>query len=483
MDCQTCRRKGLGFTPDLTLTGVTPIVVENGAGGIGDGILGLLAVSTLNKKQPVTYRVGESALPFVSLFEGYSRLGKSSKIYNEAPVRDAIQINADQHVEEAEGLASPRWERYRKNINASGLSIPRLKDPDGVRRAGEDLEGYVIMAPCSRDSGREWAIQQWLTLESLLLSAGYRTAAVHKTEDRIALFRGKHVANSDARRVTGVLLNAACVIGTDSGLTHVAAILGTKTIALGGNTDVAKIFGAYPHVTCIQGDLICSNCFAGRNTTTGRYYGTKCASACANLQSVSPARVMAEVDNILLRAVVSDDKGSRTLISLDRLRVIRDLVRRTDNLPGDLAELGVAAGGSAKLIRHYGKGHLHVFDTFSGIPQDDAYLGGQHKAGDFSFSEENVKSFLGAADITYHVGEFPSVLPAEDTRYRFVHVDGDTYQTTKAALAYFVPRMVPGGTIVLDDFEWRACPGVAAAITETNLPVVSLARYQAVLTF
>ena len=44
-------------------------------------------------------------------------------------------------------------------------------------------------------------------------------------------------------------------------------------------------------------------------------------------------------------------------------------VTATEKLGGDMAELGVASGASAKLISEYAPSRtLHLFDTFEGLP-------------------------------------------------------------------------------------------------------------------
>ena len=75
--------------------------------------------------------------------------------------------------------------------------------------------------------------------------------------------------------------------------------------------------------------------------------------------------------------------------------------------------------------------------------------------------KENLKEFAG---ITYHPGWIPASftgLPVSS--YRFVHVDVDLYDPTLDTLAYFYPRLAPGGLIVSDDYSW---PGARTAINE-----------------
>ena len=52
------------------------------------------------------------------------------------------------------------------------------------------------------------------------------------------------------------------------------------------------------------------------------------------------------------------------------------------------------------------------------------------------------------------------------TGVRLVHLDADLYESTKDCLAYFAPRIPPGGVIVLDDYDAPNCPGVRLAAEE-----------------
>jgi O-methyltransferase len=147
------------------------------------------------------------------------------------------------------------------------------------------------------------------------------------------------------------------------------------------------------------------------------------------------------------------------------------LVLSTRKLPGDLAEVGVFRGGSAKLIASLkGDRTLHLFDTFEGMPEVRADLD-HHRAGDFAdTSLEAVQRYLSAfRGVSFNKGFFPESareLAKTPTRFSFVHLDVDIYESTKAGLAFFYPRMVTGGVIISHDYRSRHCPGVKQAFTE-----------------
>lgn len=141
-------------------------------------------------------------------------------------------------------------------------------------------------------------------------------------------------------------------------------------------------------------------------------------------------------------------------------------VRRTRKVPGDLAEVGVYRGGSARLICEVkGDTPLHLFDTFEGIPEvgklDVDVTRGQFKA-DF----EAVKNYLKDCPNTYfYKGWFPQTAgPIENRKFSFVHLDVDTYQSTLDSLKFFYPRMNPGGVIMSHDYVTFA--GVRTAVDQ-----------------
>lgn len=181
-----------------------------------------------------------------------------------------------------------------------------------------------------------------------------------------------------------------------------------------------------------------------------------------------PLPEVAELPERLAGSLAARGSG-HSLLTEDRLMALARLVRETADLPGDMAELGVYRGGSAKVIAGAAPHKtLHLFDTFHGPPDADGIPAGQFVAG-----PEAVREYLAGSRATFNVGPFPATggsLPAA-TRFSFVHVDADTYAGTAAATRYFWPRLVPGGVMVFDEYGGPACPDVERAVRET-LPEV-----------
>jgi hypothetical protein len=163
------------------------------------------------------------------------------------------------------------------------------------------------------------------------------------------------------------------------------------------------------------------------------------------------------------------------------------IMLKTQRVPGDIAELGVYRGGSAKLIATLkGQKQLYLFDTFEGMPAVRADLD-VHRAGDFAdTSLEAVQKYLAAFNgISFHKGIFPSSageLSNTDARFSFVHLDADIYASTRAGLEFFYPRTNKGGMILSHDYRSLGCPGVKQAFDEffadKQEPVIELWKTQ-----
>ncbi len=165
----------------------------------------------------------------------------------------------------------------------------------------------------------------------------------------------------------------------------------------------------------------------------------------------------------------------RTLLRRDRLHTLWQALLNTRHLNLPVVEIGSFRGGSAKFLAaameklHATPAPFHAIDTFAGHPAEvlDPAIEANHSPGLFgNTSFDEVKAYLAPHKAaTVHQGEF-SVVAATlpDQQYSFVHIDVDTYLTTKRCLEYFVPRMPFGAVLVLDDFGAPKCPGVAKAL-------------------
>lgn len=159
-------------------------------------------------------------------------------------------------------------------------------------------------------------------------------------------------------------------------------------------------------------------------------------------------------------------KESDLSVTAGEAFIIHSLARRQRAIPGEMAEVGVYRGGTAKLICEVkGDVLLHLFDTFAGLPgpadQDEGFF----TEGWYTGRLERVEAYLqGYENVRFYPGRFPETAAAvAGSRFSFVHLDVDLYQSMKDGLAFFYPHLARGGVIVGHDYQ---LPGVRAAVDE-----------------
>ncbi|MBV8458997.1 MAG: class I SAM-dependent methyltransferase, partial [Acetobacteraceae bacterium] len=143
-----------------------------------------------------------------------------------------------------------------------------------------------------------------------------------------------------------------------------------------------------------------------------------------------------------------------------------------EELPGDIAELGVYRGATATILaniaRRLGR-TAYLLDTFQGFAKTDLVAIDNDKPSAFAdTSLERVRAVVGEQNVKYIKGYFPdtaSQLPA-DASYCLVHIDCDLYAPTRSALEYFYPRIVPGGFIIVHDYSSLHWNGAEAAVDQ-----------------
>jgi len=150
------------------------------------------------------------------------------------------------------------------------------------------------------------------------------------------------------------------------------------------------------------------------------------------------------------------------------------------SLEGDWVECGVAGGFSAVLLANVAKSRdpkysgrrLHLIDSFEGLSEptvEDAipsenqsgHLVAPYGPGHFKFSVKHLQRVMKAfPDREIYRGWIPDVFAKlPDRRWSFVHVDVDLYEPTRDCVEYFLPRLMPGGVMINDDFSSPMFPG------------------------
>ena len=170
--------------------------------------------------------------------------------------------------------------------------------------------------------------------------------------------------------------------------------------------------------------------------------------------------------------------------------MIYSIVKTQSTIEGNLAEVGVYQGGSAKLICEVkNEKELYLFDTFTGLSEvsdDDTHFGEKHwYENEFSnTSIESIKKLLKKYENVHIIkGRFPeSGTEIIDKKFCFVHLDVDLYKSTIDSLRFFFPKMVQGGIILIHDFH---SDGIQKAFeefkNENKIQLIELTGSQAMI--
>lgn len=185
-----------------------------------------------------------------------------------------------------------------------------------------------------------------------------------------------------------------------------------------------------------------------------------------------------------------------TCVSRERLENVLSIVEQIvrEQVPGDLAEVGVWKGGvimaMALKCKQMGVTRvIHAYDTFTGMtaPTDkDVDLRGITAASIFSQVkcdagiEEviNAVNQVGYPSITYHIGDITKSNPNSFPQFALLRLDTDWYESTKFELTHMEPRVSENGFVIVDDYgHWQ---GSKRAVDEFRPPALNQIDYTGV---
>jgi O-methyltransferase len=167
------------------------------------------------------------------------------------------------------------------------------------------------------------------------------------------------------------------------------------------------------------------------------------------------------------------------------INILCELIQRTSNLPGAVADCGVYLGSSTigiglYMCEHKIRKDIYGFDSFEGFDPksaaQDLQLGGaenedRHLRGFSATSYDRVSAKVRSYGLRnvhlvkgYFRDSFPTVSP--ELRFSFVHLDVNLYDSYKECLEFFYPRMVPGSIVLLDEYNDPPWPGCNNAVDE-----------------
>lgn len=192
---------------------------------------------------------------------------------------------------------------------------------------------------------------------------------------------------------------------------------------------------------------------------------------------------------------------------IQRAYYLAKYVEYADALQAPKAECGVFRGLSGLITCHVQKSlrpefageDYYLIDSYQGLSESKEsdlaarqLSNGQiewvhtHRAGHFAVPMDVVAAnFDEFPRLNFVAGWIPKALThLPETKWSFVHIDVDLFEPTLGCLEYFMPRMVPGGVILNDDFSSPLFPGGGKAwaqyFGERSLPYLVLDTGQSV---
>ena len=160
------------------------------------------------------------------------------------------------------------------------------------------------------------------------------------------------------------------------------------------------------------------------------------------------------------------------------LRLIIEEIKN-NNVPGNLAELGVYRGDFSKCMNQmFPDKKLYLFDTFDVFDNNDmnVEIDNGFTTQEWFDSWNNFKNTyidLVLEKMKYRdqcivrKGYFPDTIPEEEMTFALVSLDCDLYEPILAGLRYFYPRLNEGGYIMLHDYNQSDhLKGVKKAVDE-----------------
>ena len=285
--------------------------VANHANGIGDAITGLYAAAALaGPHRSVVYHTRFSRWLKRAAHAGLSITGTPPpKGAQDMDVNYAEQLRyAPDKVKWYAGLVHPsRALAYSANgeqsavirnkragVDAGQGGMVELQVNCEVGTPRLDFAKYVILAPFAAWEARDWPETHWRRLAWLLKEAGYEIVAIgtKKEAERMERTFNKSYAywaiDHDPEWVMDAMMDAAVVIGLDSGMIHVAGLLGVPTLCIHSHLPPEFLFSHAPTVKSVTPSTGCV--FCRWQEDCGFMEG--CGTSCSALATVGPEAVM-----------------------------------------------------------------------------------------------------------------------------------------------------------------------------------------------
>ena len=166
-------------------------------------------------------------------------------------------------------------------------------------------------------------------------------------------------------------------------------------------------------------------------------------------------------------------------------------------LEGDFVECGVNTGILSLAICNYLDfnsldKHLYLFDTYSGIPEDEANyaetvenikLKNTYYCDCYEVAKKNFAPWPKALLVRGRVPDTLTTVSIDKVCY--LSLDMNVAEPELAALTHFWPKLVRGGIVLIDDYGWETCEQQKAVVDafamQVDTPVLLLPTGQGII--
>lgn len=234
--------------PPLPRPHPAALQVTTRSAGIGDHLLALTTAEGLRREYGCQVAVCSKEHPeWVRMFWPWVVT---------APLKlPTVHWNHEQNKKFNEAGTS-RWRYLAAEVGVT----PRLPDP--LPLPGDALDwalphcGHVVLAPFAAYPERTWPLWHWLALEAELNARGFPVVILDTDAARVAPFKGAKLVNGKPARVAAVVSRAACLVGNDSGMAHLAGFLRTPAVGICHQASDRGILDLYPTVRSLHADRL-----------------------------------------------------------------------------------------------------------------------------------------------------------------------------------------------------------------------------------
>lgn len=273
--------------------------VANHAFGIGDAVTGLYAACQV-AEQTGRRQVYHTRLPEWLACAHHSQV----EITGNEPPKDTPDMDVD-YAEQLRYAPDKvawygQWGRRSTMPSAPGAAGKQRRSAGlvvetRIKVVRLDFPRYVVLAPFAVWAARGWPQTHWRRLAWLLDQAGIVPVAIGMQKEAERMRQSFDKSNAywaldhPPEWVMDAMLGAEAVIGLDSGMVHVAGLLGVPTVCIHAHLPPKFLFSHAPSVRSVTPETKCVFC----RWQHDRGFNEGCASHCSALNTVGPEAVSA----------------------------------------------------------------------------------------------------------------------------------------------------------------------------------------------